>query len=74
MNHNEVLEQGTVVEAADTHLLVEVEGVELFVGSRVRHTGCRCCGDTVEFTVSYNRLAEHRVEEHGEADPLGLED
>jgi len=90
MNANEILEGGTVVEAHDTCLAVEVvpsevgtidsdgeaseevEGVEVFVGTRVHRRGCRCCGDTAELDVSYNRSEEHRVEEHGEADPLGI--
>ena len=72
MEQHEVLEQGTVVEAHDSYLTVEVEGVELFVGTTVHHTGCECCGDQAKLTVSYNKTKAHRVENHGERDPLGI--
>lgn len=90
MNRTKILEGGTVVEAHDTCLAVEVaptevgaldsdsddseevEGVEVFVGTRLKRRGCTCCGDTAELDVSYNLSEEKRVEKHGEADPLDL--
>lgn len=70
---SELLEDGTVKKVSDTCMVVVVEGVELYVGTRMHHTGCDCCGDYSELTVSYNRLTEDRIENHGEADPLGIE-
>jgi hypothetical protein len=73
MNRTEILEGGTVVEAHDTCLAVEVEGVEVFVGTRLKRRGCTCCGDTAELDVSYNLSEEKSVEKHGEVDPLNLD-
>lgn len=70
---SELLENGTVKNVSDTCMVVVVDGVELYVGTRVHHSGCKCCGDHAEFDVSYNRLTEDRIEDHGEADPLDIE-
>lgn len=72
MDRIEVLEQGTVVKAHEACLTVEVDGVELHVSPQVEHRTCNCCGDRKHLTVSYNRLTEDRIEKHGEADPLNL--
>lgn len=71
---NEVLEGGTVIEAHDTCLAVEVEGVEVYVGATVTDMGgcSHCTTARGEFDISYNRKTEDRIKKHGEADPLGL--
>jgi len=69
----DAIEDGTVVSAHDTCMSVETEdGVELYIGARTVSTGCSCCGDSTELIVSYNRLTEHRIETHGDADPLNI--
>ena len=68
-----LLEDGRIVSVDDGFMAVDVDGVELFVDSRVIRSGCDCCGDKQTFDVSYNRPERHRVERHGEADPLRLE-
>lgn len=68
-----LLEDGRIVSVGDGYMAVEVNGVELFVDSRVIRSGCDCCGDRQTFDVSYNRPERHRVEKHGESDPLRLE-
>jgi hypothetical protein len=73
MEVNELLEDGTVVSAHRSSLVVEVEGVEVHVSPRVKHRSCSCCGDSERLHMSYNRLTEDRIEKHGEADPLNIE-
>lgn len=69
----ELVADGTVKNMSDTCMVVLVDGVELYVGTRTHNSGCECCPATSELEVSYNRLTEDRIEEHGEADPLGIE-
>jgi hypothetical protein len=74
MNEHEqaLLEEGTVVEAHEGCLAVEVDGVELYVGTHVHTRVCDCCGAFAELRLDYNRHERERVEEHGEVDPLDL--
>lgn len=68
-----LLEEGTVVQAHESCLAVEVDGVELYVGPTVERSACDCCGDITKLEVSYNLTRGARREKHGEVDPLGLE-
>lgn len=69
MDPKEVLEGGTVKSVNDGSLVVEVEGVELFVHTSINY---RRYGDKVKLNVSYNKLLDERYEKYGEADPLDI--
>jgi len=74
VNEQELLQRGSIKNANEHGLVVVVDGVELYVTTRISYSGCECCGDTTYLALSgYNRRTEDRIEDHGEADPLDIE-
>lgn len=64
MDDTEVLNCGRVIETHDTCIVVDVKGVEVYVGSKRGERG---------FEVTYNERRDIRGQKHGEEDPLDLE-
>jgi hypothetical protein len=63
---NSLIEGGDVITAAPTCMTVLVDGIEVHVAARIDHSGCACCADMAELTMSYNRPQDV------DGDPLGL--
>lgn len=62
-----VLEGAEIIEATDSCLVAEVNGIEVYVGPHVNPHACDCCGPITEIRISYNRP------QNVDGDPLGLE-
>lgn len=48
----EELEGAEVTEVSEYGLTVEKDGQEFYISGYINHTGCSCCGDTVELKVT----------------------